>query len=75
MIQGFEIKIGDDYIITADPYNFILSERVELEQSHKWTKGTHRWNVGGYFGKLEHALSRLAQNSLKASECDSIRDL
>ena len=63
----------DNYVITSDPMNIILSEvktRVSGENvGERYTEGV------GYFATVEQALASIAQRKLRASAATSIAEL
>jgi ACT domain-containing protein len=73
-----EIKVGENYIISSDEYNWVLKEKKVADPKHHMTKSvesTEKYMPVGYFGKIEHLANSLLQRHLKTSEPNSIEDL
>jgi hypothetical protein len=75
-MKNLEIKVGENFIVTADEYNWILKEKRIPDPENKRTKSTEpKWVVTGYFGNIEFLARALLQRVLKTSESKSIQDL
>lgn len=73
-----EIKIGDNFIVTSDEYNWILKQKQVSDPNHRFSKSktpVERFVVVGYFGKIEQLTNSLLERYLKVSEATNIQDL
>jgi hypothetical protein len=64
-----QIMVGDNYIITADDYNFILQERKISDPNHHLSKSkvaTEKLVTVGYYSRMEHVTNALIQRDIKA---------
>lgn len=70
------IKIGENYRITKDTLNCILSKQKESDPEHHFSKGVPKktWKVIGYFGKPEHLMSALIERTIKELRVTSLEE-
>jgi hypothetical protein len=65
------IKIGDQYKITTDSCNFILSEKIEQKDKSKPAK----WGRESFYRTLQQALQALFEFEMYKSDATSIKEL
>lgn len=66
------IKVGDDYQITTDKYQFILSTRSKTE--HEKAKSDYVWNKT-FHASIEQAAKAIADKEIKNGLSNDLLDI
>ena len=67
------IDLVDDYVLTTDPYNFILNQKQVIEKGDN--KGQEHLVIIGFYPSIVGALQGLVSKKMKASRCKTARTL
>ncbi len=67
------IDLVDDYVLTSDPHNFILSQRKVKEEGK--AKGQEYLEIVGFYPTIAGAFQGLTTKKLRASSCKTAEAL
>ena len=67
------IDLVDNYVLTSDPHNFILNERLTTQEGKN--KGKQYLSVVGFYPTIAQALRGLVTKKLRNSDLTSAKDL